>query len=198
MITDFNEDELYRVQTKLDMLMKCKIIQNLGYEYEQDKYIYLDHSVEDGYEPTDHVEFLNTILAPIIDNGFCDYTNNLDEELLEYLDIIIPTSDYDTDSIVGMTFKFVNKFIDEFIEKNLDENILKEAAENHLNGHNYCCGDSSIDFTQVLLDKKEKALYLIVPDEYVAIDEYVDAMLNFLFDLHSALKNKSENIKEVA
>lgn len=198
MITDFNDDELYRLQTKLDMLIKCKRIQELGYEYEPDKYIYLDHSVEDGYEPTDYVEFLNTILAPIIDYGFCEYTENVDKDLLESLQIIVPTSDYDTDSIIGMTLKLANKFIDEFVDKNLDQSILKEAAKNHLDEQHHTFVESNVDYTQVVLDKREKALYLVIPDEYIAIDEYVDGMINFLLVLHKALKTEIKNSKEVA
>lgn len=188
MITDYNEDELYRLEVKLDMLMKCKRIEELGYNYEPDKYIYLNHVVEDGYEPVDQVEFISTILAPIIDYGTCDYTSNMDMDLLKSLNVDIPYSDYDTDCVIGMTIKMVNKYVDKYIDNNLDAKKLIDAAKTHIN---YICGwgESNVDYIQVILDKKEKALYLVIPDEYIDIGEFTEGIIRFLNVLHEAINN---------
>lgn len=192
MITDYNEDELYRLEVKLDTLMKCKIIESLGYCYEPDKYIYLDHNVEDGYEPVDQVEFIRTILDPVIGCGECDYTGNFDLDLLKSLDIEIPYSDYDTDCVIGMTIKMVNKYINKYIDNNLDEKILIDTAIKHINS-TYCCGESNVDITQAVLDKKEKALYLVIPDEYIDIGDFMDSIIIFLNVLHKEInKDKRE------
>lgn len=193
MITDFNEEELERLQVKLDMLMKCKRIESLGYKYEPYNYIYLDHTVQDGYEPVDQIDFITSVLTPVIDYGTCIYTSDMDEEVLKGLNIEIPYSDYDTDIITGMTIKFVNTYVDEYIDKNLDEKILKKIAKEHMDGC-FGYGDCSIDITQVALDKQEKALYIIIPDEYIAMDEFIESMIRFLDAFHAELDKTNEEV----
>ena len=197
MITDFNEDELYRLQAKLDMLMKYKRIESLGYHYEPDTYIFLDPTVEDGYEPVDQVEFISSALAPVIDCGFCDYTANVDENLLKRLNIEIPYSDYDDTAIVGITLKLDNDQIDKFIDKKLDQSILQRMAREHFDECTYCCCESSVDIVQTVLDKEDKALYIVLPYEYMAIEEFIEQMVQFLNDLQIELLLHKES-KEAA
>lgn len=197
MITDFNEDELNRLRVKLEMLMKYKRIEALGYHYEPDKYIFLDPTVDDGYEPIDQVDFISSALAPVIDYGFCEYTANLDEEHMKNLGIEIPFSDYDDTAIVGITLKFVNKQVDDFIDKKLDKDILKRLAKTHFDECVNYYGESSIDMVQAILDENEKALYMIFPYEYMDIEDFIEQILCFLTDLDTELLLHKEN-KEAA
>lgn len=193
---NLNEEEIDRLHSKLYMLEKCCDIIDLGFKYKENDCVIIDiFAGEGGYSGPTELDIIETIIRPTIEDGEIGFNyNNVD--LLKEISAEIPYSTFDDETINGFFVHIDNYITKKFIFYNLtpDENVkmaIKRMKET--NWYN----ESSVEDTQIII--KEKGVYIIYPEEYACVDEYIDSYTLILSSMKEQIEEYESNLeREVA
>lgn len=192
---ELNEEEIDKLHSKLHMLEKCCDIIDLGFKYKEEDCVIIDVFAEEGgyYGPTE-LDMIETIIRPTVEDGeIGSNCNNMD--LLKEICAAIPYSTYDEDSVVGFYVHIDNYITKKFISYNLTPDKNVEIAIKRMKGINWY-NESTVEDIQIIFRKE--GLYIIYPEEYACVDEYIDSYTLFLSSMKEQVEDYENNLKEEA
>lgn len=191
---DINDDELERLYGKLEMLSNCLRIRALGYCYYEGTYITIDPRAEDGgYGGFDQIEFLVGVLGSSIGEGCCDTNEALRDELIS-IGAKIPYSTYDSDCINGVTLKIDNDVISKFHKYGLMTKEFVHESVQSIEDECCLCEESTVTNIQMIYNSY---LYIVVPEEYFAIECFFSAYCSILERIHKEVEEYEKEMNKV-
>lgn len=162
---NLNEDEIEKLETKLRILQICCDILELGYRYTEGKTVVTDlYAIYEGYSTLCELDILESVLQPILGDGFIE-SNFSKIELLRELGVKVPidlcVSEAEEPS--GYVILISDENYKKLMKYDLATDDFIDYAEAEF-AKTICCCDSNLEEVQILVNCD--GMYIIYPEKY--------------------------------